>query len=63
MFRTDVKGKISVRNNVYDIIDVIQQVRVSGCVSMGSMGSAEPMEFWRRVPAPMDFALINNKIK
>ena len=53
-----MKGKISVRNNVYDIIDVIQQVRVSGCVSMGSMGSAEPMEFWRRVPEPMDFEQI-----
>ena len=31
----------------------------SGCVSMGSMGSAEPMEFWRRVPEPMDFEQID----
>ena len=33
-------------------------VYFSGCVSMGSMGSAEPMEFWRRVPEPMDFEQI-----
>ena len=27
----------------------------SGCVSMGSMGSAEPMDFQKGVPEPMDF--------
>ena len=27
----------------------------SGCVSMGSMGSAQPMVFQMRVPEPMDF--------
>ena len=27
----------------------------SGCASMGSMGSSEPLEFYRRVPEPMDF--------
>ena len=31
----------------------------SGCVSMGSMGSVEPMEFWRWVPEPMDFEQID----
>ena len=30
----------------------------SGCVSMGSVGSSEPMEFLRRVPEPMDFEQI-----
>ena len=27
----------------------------SGCVSMGSMGSSEPMEFQKGVPEPMHF--------
>jgi len=30
----------------------------SSCVGMGSMGSAESMEFQRRVPEPMDFEQI-----
>ena len=30
----------------------------SGCVSMGSMGSPEPMEFQKKVPESMDFEQI-----
>ena len=35
----------------------------SGCVSKASMGSTEPMEFWRRVPEPMDFEKIVKQCK
>ena len=28
------------------------------CISMGSMGSIEPMEFWRQVSEPIDFEQI-----
>ena len=31
---------------------------ISGCVSVGSMGSVEPMEFPRRFREPMDFEQI-----
>ena len=33
---------------------------INGCVSLGSMGSAEPMEFQRKVPEPMDFQQIED---
>ena len=30
----------------------------SGCISMGSIGSVEPMDFQKKVPEPMDFEKI-----
>ena len=35
----------------------------SGCVSMGSMGSVEPIEFRRWVPEPMDLEKIVKQIQ
>ena len=35
----------------------------SGCVGMGSMGSVEPLELWRKVPEPMNFEQIVNQMQ
>ena len=35
--------------------NVVTQSIFSDCVSMGSMGSVEPMDFESLVPEPMDF--------
>ena len=45
------------RENNWCKPEIVEQGKtvIRGCVSMGSMGSAEPMEFWKRVPEPMDF--------
>ena len=40
-----------INNNVLHVY----WIDYSGCVSMDSMGSAKPMEFWRRVPELNDF--------